>query len=74
MVLAAMSKKTPLEELATLADKIMEVALPSIATVAVPPQATSKVENLRAENASLLLQTGILSTALQAITSRLCRQ
>ena len=36
MVLAAASEKTPLEELAALADKIMEVALPSIATVATP--------------------------------------
>ena len=41
MVLAAMSKKTHLKELATLADKTMEVALPSIGTVVTPPQATS---------------------------------
>ena len=37
MVLAAANEKTPLEELATLADKITEIALPSIATVATPP-------------------------------------
>ena len=35
MVLVAACDKTPLEESATLADKIMEVALPSIATVAI---------------------------------------
>ena len=63
MVLAAASEKTPLEELATLADKIMEVALPSIATVATPPQATSEVEHLRAENASLRKQISALQTA-----------
>ena len=34
MVLAATSEKMPLEELVALADKIMEVALLSIATVA----------------------------------------
>ena len=44
MVLVATSEKTPLEELTTLADKIMEVATLSIAIVTVPLQATSEVE------------------------------
>ena len=62
MVLVAASKKSLLEGLAILADKIMEVALPFIANVATPPQAMSEVDSLRAENASL------------QIRSRLCRQ
>ena len=38
----------------------MEVALPSIATVTTPPQSTSKVENLCADNASLQKQISAL--------------
>ena len=64
MVLVAASEKTPLEELAALADKIMEVALPSIATAATPQQATSVDDTLCAENASLWKQI----LALQAAT------
>ena len=63
MVLAAASDKTPLEELAALADKIMEVAIPSIATVATPSHATSEADNLRAENASLRKQISALQAA-----------
>ena len=63
MVLAAASERTPLEELAALADKIMEVASPSIATVASPTQATSEVDSLRAENASLRKQISALQAA-----------
>ena len=48
MVLAASSDKDSLEELATLADRVMEVALPSIATVTGASQSTSEVEQLRA--------------------------
>ena len=46
MVLAAVSESTPLQELATLADKIMEVATPSIATVTTP---TSTLQQLQAK-------------------------
>lgn len=60
MVLASMSETTPLEELATLADKIREVAAPSIAAVNVPSQPTSEVERLRAENAWLQQQIATL--------------
>ena len=63
MVLAAASERTPLEELAALADKIMEVASPSIATMATPTQATSEVDRLRAENASLQKQISALQAA-----------
>ena len=70
MVLAATSEKTPLEELVTLADKIIEVATPSIATVAVPSQPMSEIEQLRAENASLQKQIVGLQAA---IGPRLCR-
>lgn len=41
-----------MEELAQLADKIAEVAAPSIATVSTP-QLTEELERLRAEVASL---------------------
>lgn len=60
MVLASMSETTPLEELATLADKIREVAAPSIAAVNAPSQPTSEVERLRAENARLQQQIATL--------------
>ena len=46
MVLASVSESTPLEELATLADKIREVATPFIAEVTVPSQAMSEIEQL----------------------------
>ena len=62
MVLAAASEKSSLDELATLADKIVEVALPSIATVSVTSSTTSEVEHLRAENASLRKQISALQT------------
>ena len=63
MVPVAASEKTPLQDLVTLADKIMEVATPSIATVAAPSQPTSEVEQLRVENASLQKQISALQAA-----------
>ena len=63
MVLASVSESTPLEELATLADKIREVATPSIASVNVPTHATSELEQLRAENARLQQQISALQVA-----------
>ena len=53
MVLASASERTPLKELATMADKILEVAMASIATVSAPSRATSELEQLRTENTSL---------------------
>ena len=53
MVLASASERAPLEELAAMADKILEVATPSIATVSAPSRATSELEQLQAENTSL---------------------
>ena len=67
MVLAAESEKNPIEELATLADKIMEVALPSFATVAAPTQAASEVESLRAKNADLRKQISALQATIGPI-------
>ena len=64
MVLASVSDSTPLDELAALADKIREVAAPSIAAVSIPSQGTSEIEQLRAENARLQQQI----SALQATT------
>ena len=62
MVLAAASEKTPLEELATLADKMTEVASPFVATVASPSQATSEMDDLRAEITSLRQQISALQS------------
>ena len=67
MVLAAAREKTSLEELAQLADKIIEVALPSFATVATPPQETSEVDSLRAEKASLRNHISVLQVAIGPI-------
>ena len=63
MVLASASERAPLEELATMADKIIEVATPTIATVSTTSRATSEVEQLRAENASLREQVSALQAA-----------
>ena len=46
MVQAAASEKIALEELAILEDKIMEVATPSITTVAAPSHPMSDIEKL----------------------------
>lgn len=48
MVLASTAYTVRLEELATLADKVMDVAAPSIAAVCTPHIST-EVERLRAE-------------------------
>ena len=48
MVLASTADSVSLEELAALADKVMDVAAPSIAAVSTP-QATTDMEQLRAE-------------------------
>ena len=60
MVLASMSESTPLDELATLADKIREVATLSIAAVNVPSQASDEMEQLRVEFARLEQQISVL--------------
>ena len=52
MVLASTADTVSLEELATLADKVIDVAAPSIAAVSIPP-IPSDVEQLRAEVARL---------------------
>ena len=52
-----------MEELATMANKILEVATPFIATVFAPSRATSELEQLAAENASLQEQVLALQAA-----------
>ena len=53
MVLASTRDGTPIEDLAQLADKIVEVAIPpSVSNVSAPVQ-TSKIQQLRTEIASL---------------------
>ena len=63
MVLASVSESTPLEELASLADKIREVATPSIAAVTVPSKTMSEIKQLRAENARLQQHISALQAA-----------
>ena len=65
MVLASTSNTTNLEELAELADKIVEVAAPTVAATTAPlPQLLSEVEQLRAEVSKL--QTSIRSLTRQS--------
>ena len=70
MVLASMSERAQLEELATMADKILEVAMPSIAMVSAPKRATSELKQLREQNTSLREQI----LALQASAGSRRRQ
>ena len=53
MVLASTGEPTDIEALASLADKIMEVATPQVSAVTVDPQLSSEVSQLRAEVARL---------------------
>ena len=53
MVLASARRDASLEELAYMADKIMEVASPSIATVQVPLKVATEIEELHSEVAGL---------------------
>ena len=67
MVLASTSNTTNLEELAELADKVLEVAALTVAaTTALLPQLLSEVEQLRAEVSKL--QTSIRTLTRQSRT------
>ena len=55
MVLTSTQSDTPIDELAQLADKIMEVAIPEVANVSVQ-SGPSEIENLRAEVVALKKQ------------------
>ena len=59
MVLALPQNDTPINELAQLADKIMEVALPEVVTVSVQPN-PSEIESLCAEVIDLKQQLNSL--------------
>ncbi len=67
MVLAATDETVSLENLAALADKIIESASPSISAVT-KPKATSEVEELRAEVA--WLQDAVKSLSLRVNPSQ----
>ena len=56
MVVASTRGDTPIDELAQLADKIMEVAVPEVAAVSVAKPDTTLLEQLRQEIASLKQQ------------------
>ena len=65
MVLAVSTRgDTPIDELAQLADKIIEVAVPQVVSVSVQPNhernCTTEIESLRAEIASLKQQVNTL--------------
>ena len=62
MVLASTRGDTPIDEIAQLADKIIEVAVPQISSVSARPN-SSDIEDLRAEIASLKQQINILKRA-----------
>ena len=62
MVLVSTRGDTPINEIAQLADKIIEVALPQISSVSAQPN-SSDIEDLRAEIASLKQQINILKRA-----------
>ena len=53
MVLASAGRNTSLEELAQMADKIVEVATPSVSAVNVSPQLATEIDQLRLEVAGL---------------------
>ena len=59
MVLASTRNDTPINDLAQLADKIMEVAIPEVAAVSVQPN-PSEIESLRAEIIDLKQQLNSL--------------
>ena len=59
MVLASTRNDTPINDLAQLADKIMEVAIPEVAAVSVQPN-PSEIESLRAEITDLKQQLNSL--------------
>lgn len=69
MVLASTGDTIALEELAQLADRITEVAIPSVATVSASP-ITTEVEQLRAEVTRLAGLVQSLSTNKRAPRSR----
>lgn len=60
MVLASTRSDTTVDELAQLADKIIEVAVPQVASVSAQPNSSSEIESLRAEIASLKQQIHVL--------------
>ena len=70
IVLASASEKNTLQDLATLADKMMEVAGPTISTVVTPTQATSEGDSMRAEISSLREQVSALQAAVRPRRSR----
>ena len=69
MILASTAKEASLTDLAEMADRVMEVISPSIATVATPQ--TTEVKDLKAEVASLRRQLSDLkATGRRRSTSR----
>ena len=71
IVLASASERNTLQDLAILADKMAEVAGPTISTVATPAQATSEGDSsMRAEISSLREQVSALQAAVRPRRSR----
>ena len=64
MVLASTQGGTSIAELAQLADKIIEVAVPQVANVSIQP-CSSDIESLRVEIASLKQQINTLKKAFR---------
>ena len=62
MVLASTRSDTPINEIAQLADKIIEVSVPQVASISAQPN-SSDIAALRAEIASLKQQINFLKRA-----------
>ena len=65
MVLASTSEDTPIAQLAQLADKVMEVSVPTVSKVSVQPSPTA-LEQLQGEIASLKQEVKTLQQATSA--------
>jgi hypothetical protein len=73
MVLASARPESSLQELAELADKVVEVAAPSISAVG-PTKPTSEMEQLRAEVARLQISIDALTRNSRSRTSSRSRR
>ena len=70
MVLASTSEDTPIAQLAQLADKVMEVSVPTVLKVSVQPSPTA-LEQLQGEIASL---KQVVKTLQQAASAQMPRR
>ena len=70
LILASSSDTVTLDQLAILADRILEVSVPAANAVSVPPPPTSELTGLREQIANLTLQVNALQSAVKRSKSR----